>query len=86
MNGNTVAVLLDSGNQVTHVSLDYCQAMDIPINAIEQLVNIEGAGRDAIEYVGFIEADLSFPMGTHCSRLRPSFWSCQLQNIRRGCL
>ena len=29
------------------------------------MVNIEGAGGDAIEYVGFIEVDLSFPMGTH---------------------
>ena len=37
--------------------------MGIPINLIEQLLNIEGSG-DAIEYVGFIEADLSFPMGT----------------------
>ena len=65
VNGNTVTALLDTGSQVTHISLDYCQAMGIPINPIEQLVNIEGAGGDAIEYVGFIEADLSFPMGTH---------------------
>ena len=50
---------------MTHVSLDYCQAVGIPIHPIDQLVNIEGAGGDAIEYVGFIEADLSFPMGTH---------------------
>ena len=64
VNGNTVTALLDTGSQVTHISLDYCQAMGIPINPIDQLVNIEGAG-GAIEYVGFIEADLSFPMGTH---------------------
>ena len=44
VNGNTVTALLDAGSQVTHVSLDYCQAMGIPINPIEQLVNIEGAG------------------------------------------
>ena len=44
MNGNTVTALLDTGSQVTHISLDYCQAMGIPINPIEQLVNIEGAG------------------------------------------
>ena len=43
MNGNTVTALLDTGSQVTQVSLDYCQAMGIPINPIEQLVNIEGA-------------------------------------------
>ena len=44
VNGNTVTALLHTGSQVTHVSLDYCQAMGIPINPIEQLVNIEGAG------------------------------------------
>ena len=45
VNGNTVTALLDTGSQVTHISLDYCQAMGIHINPIEQLVNIEGAGR-----------------------------------------
>ena len=44
VNGNTVIALLDTGSQVTHISLDYCQAMGISINPIEQLVNIEGAG------------------------------------------
>ena len=44
VNGNTVTALLDSGSQVTHISLDYCQAMGIPIIPIEQLVSIEGAG------------------------------------------
>ena len=44
VNGNTVTALLDTGSQVTHISLDYCQAMGIPINPIEQLINIEGAG------------------------------------------
>ena len=44
VNGNTVTALLDTGSQVTHISLDYSQAMGIPIKPIEQLVNIEGAG------------------------------------------
>ena len=44
VNGNTVTAMLDTGSQVTHISLDYCQAMGIPINPIDQLVNIEGAG------------------------------------------
>ena len=66
-----MTALLDTGSQVTHISLDYCQAMGIPINPIEQLVNIEGAGGDATKYVGFIEADLIFLMEPMCSRLRP---------------
>ena len=65
VNGKTVIALLDTGSHITHVSLDYCQAMGIPIHPIDQLVNIEGAEGAAIEYVGFIEADLPFPMGTH---------------------
>ena len=44
MNGKTVTALLDTGNQVTHISLDYCQAMGIPIHPINQLVKIDGAG------------------------------------------
>ena len=65
VNGKAVTALLDTGSQVTHISLDCCQAMGIPICPINQLVKIEGAGGDAIDYVGFIEAKLSFPMGTH---------------------
>ena len=64
MNSNTVTALLDTGSQVTHVSLDYCQAMGIPIHPIEQWANIEGAG-GCHRICGFIEADLSFPVGTH---------------------
>ena len=44
VNGNRVTALLETGSQVAHISLDYCQAMGIPIHAIEQLVNIEGGG------------------------------------------
>ena len=44
VNGKTVTALLDTGSQVTHISLDYCQAMGIPIHPINQLVKIEGAG------------------------------------------
>ena len=44
VNGHTVTALVDTGSQVTHISLEYCQAMGIPINPIDQLVHIEGAG------------------------------------------
>ena len=35
VNDNTVTALLDTGSQVTHISLDYCQAMGIPIKLID---------------------------------------------------
>ena len=44
MNGKRVTTLLDIGSQVTHISLDYCQALGVPIHPITQLVKIEGAG------------------------------------------
>ena len=85
VNGNTVTALLDTGSHVTHVSLDYCQAMGIPIHPLNSWLTLKELG-DAIEYVGFIEADLSFPMGTHVFKTEALLLVLQLQNIRRGCL
>ena len=42
VNGKSVAALLDTGSQVTHISHGYCQAMGIPIHPITKLVHIEG--------------------------------------------
>ena len=65
VNGNTVTALLDTGSQVTHISLDYCQAMGIPINPIEQLVNIEGAG-GCYRICGLHRSRFDFPHGNPC--------------------
>ena len=65
INGQPVTALLDTVSQVTHVSQDYCLANGIKINPINQLVNMEGTGGDTIEYVGYIEAKLSLPVGSH---------------------
>ena len=65
INGQLVIALLDTGSQVTHVSHDYCVANGIAINPLAKLVNIEGTGGDSIEYLGYAEASLSLPMGSH---------------------
>ena len=65
INGQPVTALLDTGSQVTHVSHDYCVANGIEINPLAKLVNIEGTGGDSIEYLGYVEASLSLPMGSH---------------------
>ena len=65
INGQPVTALLDTGSQVTHVSHDYCVANRIAIHPIAKLVNIEGSGGDSIEYLGYAEASLSLPMGSH---------------------
>ena len=44
MNGPPVNALLDTGNQVTHISEAFCQANDIQMNPLDQLVEIEGPG------------------------------------------
>ena len=85
INEQPVTALLDTGSQVTHVSQDFCLANGIKINPINQLVSIEGVG-DTIEYVGYIEAKLSLPMGTHTLKLKLSYWFFPPLNIRRGCL
>ena len=72
VNGNTVTALLDTGSQVTHISLDYCQAMGIPINPIEHLVNIEGVG-GCYKICGLCRSKFDFLWEPMCSRLRPSY-------------
>ena len=44
INGNPVTALLDTGSQITHVSEAFCQANQIQINPLDQLVEIEGTG------------------------------------------
>ena len=65
INGQPVTALLDTGSQVTHVSHDNCVDNGIEINPIAKLVTIEGTGGDNIEYLGYAEASLSLPMGSH---------------------
>ena len=65
INGQPVTALLDTGSQLTHVSHDYCVANGIVIHPIAKLVNIEGTGGDSIDYVGYAEASLSLPIGSH---------------------
>ena len=44
INGHPVTALLDTGSQITHVSEAFCQANQIQINPLDQLVEIEGTG------------------------------------------
>ena len=74
INGQPVTALMDTGSQVTHVSHDYCVANGIEINPLAKLVNIEGTGGDSIEYLGYPEASLSLPMGSHNLTLRLYCW------------
>ena len=65
VNGKTVTALLDTGSQVTHISLDYCHAMGIPIHPINQLVKIEGAG-ECYRICWLYRSRIIFPNGDPC--------------------
>ena len=65
INGHPVTALLDTGSQVTHVSQAFCLAKGFQIYPLSQLVEIEGTGGDSIKYVGYIEAKLAIPIGSH---------------------
>ena len=65
VNGKAVTALLDTGSQVTHISLDYCQAMGIPIHPINQLVKIEGAG-GCYRICGLYRSRIIFSNGDPC--------------------
>ena len=65
INGHPVTDLLDTGSQVTHVSEAFCHAKGLQINPLNQLVEIEGTGGNSIKYVGYIEANLTLPLGSH---------------------
>ena len=65
INGQPVTALLDTRSQVTHANHDFCLANGIEINPLAKLVNIEGTGGDSIEYLGYAEASLSLPIGSH---------------------
>ena len=44
INGHPVTALLDTRSQITHISEAFCQANNIQINPLDQLVEIEGTG------------------------------------------
>ena len=63
-NGHPVTALLDTGSQVTYISEAFCQANDIQVTPLDQLVEIEGTGGDNIKYLGYIEATLTLLLGS----------------------
>ena len=59
-----MTALLDTENQVTHVSHVFCLANGIEVHPPTKLVNIEGTGGNSIEYISYAEASFSLPMGS----------------------
>ena len=72
VNGHLVTALLDTGSKVTHISEAFCQANDIQINPLDQLVEIKGTGGDNIKYLDYIETTLTLPLDPKPLKLKPS--------------
>ena len=55
INGHTVTALLDTGSQITHVSEAFCQANQIQMNPLDQLVEIEGTGGTVLNILAILK-------------------------------
>ena len=58
INGTDTLALVDTGCQVTNLSLDYCKEHNLPIHPIEHITDIYQADGTSLEYVGFTEINL----------------------------
>ena len=86
INGHPVTALLDTGSQVTHISEAFCHANNFQINPLDKLVEIEGTGGHLIKYIGYIEATLILPLGTHSFETEALLWFFLLLIISKGYL
>ena len=61
MNGNQCLALIDSGSQITSMSEKFYKThlLHIPITNCDGLIRIEGAGGDAIPYLGYVTVSVS---------------------------
>ena len=56
-----VTTLVDSGAQVSNISLQLCEELDLEIQPLGQLLELEGIGDAAIPYLRFVEVNLQIP-------------------------
>ena len=53
--------LLDSGAQMSNVTISQAKKMGLKIQNLEHLLDIEGGGGIAIPYMGYVEVNLQIP-------------------------
>ena len=59
--GCEVAVLIDSGAQVSNISAQLCKDLGLEIQPLGQLLELEKTGGAAIPYLRFVEVNLQIP-------------------------
>ena len=58
IDGREVTALVDSGAQVSNISVQLCEELDLKIQPLGQLLELEGTGGAAIPYLRFVEVNL----------------------------
>ena len=58
IDGCKVTALIDSGAQVSNISMQLCEDLDLKIQPLGQLLELEGTGGAAIPYLRFVEVNL----------------------------
>ena len=53
-----VTALIDSGAQVSNISMQLCKDLDLKIQPLGWLLELEGTGGAAIPYLRFVEVNL----------------------------
>ena len=61
IDGHEVAALIDLGAQVSNISMQLCEDLDLEIQPLGQLLELEGTRGAAIPYLGFVEVNLQIP-------------------------
>ena len=50
--------LLDSGAQITTITISQARKMELKIKSLDQFIDIEGSGGISVPYIGYVEANL----------------------------
>ena len=61
MDGVKYPGLLDSGAQMSTITISQAKKMGLKIQNLESLLDIEGGGGIAILYIGYVEVNLQIP-------------------------
>ena len=69
-----MTTLIKSGAQVSSVSYGFCEHMALEVNPLGRQLELEGTGRSAIPYLGYVEVNLQIP-GIRCKMKMSGCWS-----------
>ena len=60
-NGRELKALIDSGAQVSQITISLARKMGLKIKPLKRLLKLEGAGGAHVKYMGYVKATLDIP-------------------------